>query len=140
VTRPNGGLVLDASAAAALLVDSGPAGAWTAATVRGTPLTAPELMPFEVGNILRRQVLSGALEPGVATLAHTDLVALTIDLHPYVTVADRAWELRSNVTIYDAAYVALAELLSVPLVTLDARLARAPGLRCQVLYYPPDGG
>ena len=129
-------LVLDASAAVALLADAGPAGEWVATTISGATLIAPDLMPFEVSNILRRHTHSGALDPSAATLAHTDLLALTVDLYPYAAFAERVWELRQNVTAYDAAYVALAELLAAPLVTLDARLARAPGARCSTLTYP----
>jgi predicted nucleic acid-binding protein len=129
-------LVLDASAAVALLADAGPAGEWVATTISGATLIAPDLMPFEVSNILRRHAHSGALDPSAATLAHTDLLALTVDLYPYAAFAERVWELRQNVTAYDAAYVALAELLAAPLVTLDARLARAPGARCSMLTYP----
>lgn len=128
-------IVLDASAAVALLADSGPAGRWVEATVRGAHLLAPELMPFEAGNILRRHALAGILDPSAATLAHTDLVALPVDLYPYVGLAERAWELRANLTMYDAAYIALAELTTTPLVTLDVRLSSAPGTRCRILAY-----
>ncbi|MBN1172838.1 MAG: type II toxin-antitoxin system VapC family toxin [Micromonosporaceae bacterium] len=128
-------IVLDASAAVALLADAGPAGQWVEATIRGARLLAPDLMPFEVSNILRRHALAGILDQSAATLAHTDLIALPIDLYPYVGLAERVWELRVNLTVYDASYVALAELATVPLVTLDARLARAPATRCQVLAY-----
>lgn len=137
MTAPNTAhLVLDASAAVALLADAGPAGQWVETTIAGMSLLAPELLPFEVGNILRRQALAGVLDASAATLAHADLVALPIHLYPYAAVADRAWELRANMTTYDASYVALAELLTVPLVTLDVRLTRAPGARCPILAYP----
>lgn len=129
-------IVLDASAAVALLADSGPAGQWVEATIRGARLLAPELMPFEAGNILRRHALAGILDPSAATLAHTDLVALPIDLYPYVGLAERVWELRANLTGYDASYVALAELATAPLITLDARLSHAPGTRCRIRTYP----
>lgn len=128
--------VLDASAAVALLVDDGPAGRWVDATIRGATLLAPELMPFEVSNILRRHALAGVLDASDATLAHTDLVALPIDLYPYAALAERVWELRANVTAYDASYVALAELVAAPLVTLDAKLAGATGPTCKILTYP----
>jgi predicted nucleic acid-binding protein len=128
-------LVLDASAAVALLADSGPAGQWVEATIRGARLLAPDLMQFEAGNILRRHALAGILDPSAATLAHTDLVALPVDLFPYVALAERVWELRANLTGYDASYVALAELTTAPLITLDARLSRAPGIRCQIFAY-----
>lgn len=128
--------VLDASAAVALLADGGPTGQWVEATIRGATLFAPELMPFEVSNILRRHALAGILNASDAALTHTDLVALPVDLYPYTALAERVWQLRANVTAYDASYVALAELIAAPLVTLDAKLAAAPGPTCQILAYP----
>lgn len=133
---PSTRFVLDASAAVALLADAGPAGQWVEATISGAALLAPDLMPFEVSNILRRHALAGVLDASEATLAHTDLVALAVDLYPYAGLAERVWELRANLTAYDASHVALAELLAAPLVTLDARLARAPGTRCPIVAYP----
>jgi predicted nucleic acid-binding protein len=129
-------LVIDASAMVALLADGGATGGWVAATTAGANLCAPHLLPYEVGNILRRHVLAGLLDLTAATLAHVDLVALPLELHPYEVTAGRAWQLRSNLTVYDASYVALAELLSAPLVTLDSRLSRAPGIRCQTITPP----
>ncbi|HET6534361.1 MAG TPA: type II toxin-antitoxin system VapC family toxin [Actinoplanes sp.] len=129
-------MVLDASAAVALLADAGHAGQWVAATIKDAILYAPELMPFEVSNILRRQTLAGLLDSSEATLAHSDLIALPVDLHPYVGLADRVWQLRKNLTVYDASYVALAELLGTALITLDRRMARATGPRCSIVAYP----
>jgi len=128
-------LVVDSSALVALLADAGQAGRWVAEAVTGTDLAAPQLAPFEVANILRRQVLSGHLSPVEATLAHADLIVLQVELWPYVPLAERVWELRENITAYDASYVALAELLETTLVTLDARLAKAPGPRCPIEVY-----
>ena len=128
-------VVIDASAMVALLTDAGPAGEWATAQALAARLAAPSLMPYEVANILRRQVLTGTLDASVASLAHTDLAAMAIDLCPYDALAERAWMLRDNLTIYDAAYVALAEMLGVPLITLDARLARAFGPRCSIVAY-----
>lgn len=133
-----GRIVLDASAAVAVLTDSGTEGEWATALVTGARLAAPDMMPFEAGNILRRQASAGILDASAATLAHGDLVSLRIELCPYGALAERAWALRENLTIYDAAYVALAELLAVPLVTLDRRLARARGPRCAILAFEPD--
>jgi predicted nucleic acid-binding protein len=133
------GVVLDASAAVALLADAGPEGQWAAGAVRGRRVSAPELMPFEVSAVLRRQVLRGALDASSATLAHADLLALPVDLYPYAGLADRVWQLRDNLTSYDASYVALAELLGATLVTFDQRLANAPGTRCAMAAYPGPG-
>ena len=90
-------------------------------------------MPFEAANILRRLELAGVVDATTVSLAHADLVALTVDLVPCQPACGSAWELRSNLTVYDASYVALAEALEVPLVTLDQRIAGAPGFaaRCR---------
>ena len=124
--------VVDASVVVELLTDSGPEGEWAAARLADAILAAPQLMPYEAGNILRRQVLHGNLDVYLATLAQADLVSLPVDLLPYSVVADRVWRLRENLTAYDAAYVAVAEMLGAPLLTLDVKLARAPGLTCSI--------
>lgn len=131
-------LVLDSSAIVALLVDGGPIGDWVAATAADSFLAAPALAKFESANVLRRQQLSGRLEPVEATLAHRDLVSLPVQLWPYAAFADRAWELRETLTAYDASYVALAEHLGADLVTLDRRLGRANGPTCTIVT-PPQG-
>lgn len=92
-------------------------------------------MPFEADNVLRRYELMGVLDPATACSVHDDLVGLDIGLYPHHLLGERIWALRRNVTVYDASYVALAELLDAPLVTLDARLARASGPRCDFLVY-----
>lgn len=127
--------MVDGSALVALLGDAGPAGNWVATTTSGAALAAPELALFEASNIFRRQALSRRLDETQATLAHADLLALPIQLWPYPPLAERAWQLRNNFTIYDASYVALAELLAAPVVTLDTGLAAAPGCRCQIIAY-----
>lgn len=127
--------MIDGSALVALLADAGPAGSWVAASTAGAVLAAPQLALFEAANIFRRQALSGLLDQTQATLAHADLVALPLQLWPYSTLADRAWQLRHNLTIYDACYVALAEVLDASMITLDARLANAPGSRCPIIAY-----
>lgn len=123
-------VVVDASAVVAALVDDGPDGRWAESEIVREGLAAPYLMPVEAANILRRAVLAGDLSADTATLAHEDLVALRVDLFPYEPHARRVWQLRDNLTAYDAWYVALAEALGTPLVTLDERIARAPGPRC----------
>lgn len=122
-------LVIDASAVVAALVDSGPAGTW-AEGLLASSLVAPHLLHVEVANVLRRAVAAGEISDDIASLAHADLLDLRVHLVTYEAVAERVWELRHNVTAYDAWYVAVAELLDAPLATLDERLAAAPGPRC----------
>ena len=101
----------------------------------GDDLHAPHLLEIEVTNVLRRYVLSGSFSPARARLALDRLSTLKISLYAHTAMLPRIWELRDNVSAYDAAYVALAETLSAPLVTTDTRLARAPGIRATVEVY-----
>jgi predicted nucleic acid-binding protein len=125
-------LVVDASAVVALVTPSGRLSAEVAELCTGRALAAPTLLPFEVSNVLRRREMAG-LDPTAAHLAHQDLLDLTVELWPYNAVATRVRDLRTVMTAYDAAYVAVAEALRAPLVTLDGRLARAPGSSCEIL-------
>lgn len=125
-------VVCDASALVTVLLDSGSDGIWFTARLRGAELCAPDLLPFECANVFRRHELSGLVSADQAAQAHADLLDLPIDFFPYEVVAHRVWELRSNLTSYDAAYVALAELVHAPLVTLDRRLLTVPGITCEV--------
>ena len=129
-------LVIDASVVVAGLVDGGPVGEWAATLLASGGLAAPHLMPAEVANILRRAALAGDVSADVASLAHADLLDLRVALFPYEPFGDRVWDLRSNITAYDGWYVALAESLSAPLATLDQRLRRSPGPRCELLTPP----
>ncbi|MHB2022145.1 MAG: type II toxin-antitoxin system VapC family toxin [Mycobacteriales bacterium] len=124
-------VVCDASAVVALLLDAGPDGRWAADALAGADLAAPSLFAFEAANILRRHELAKLISPDQAAQAHADLLDLAVEHWPYELLAPRVWELRQNLTSYDASYVALAELLDVALVTLDRGIARAPGLRCK---------
>ena len=124
-------LVVDASVVVAALVDGGADGAWAEPHLAAEGLASPNLMPAEVANILRRAVLAGSLSSDAASLAHRDLLDLRIELFPYEPYAERVWDLRANVTAYDAWYVAVAEELGAPLATLDQRLVRSAGPRCQ---------
>ena len=128
-------LVVDASAVVALLADAGPAGEWVTARATGATLAAPALMRYEVGNVLRRHEMSGAVDRSSASLANQDLLALEVEVYPYDLLAGRIWELRHNLTVCDASYVSLAEWLGTPLVTLDAGIARASGVRCPVVAF-----
>lgn len=125
-------IAVDASGVVAALVDDGPEGRW-AESLLTSHLAAPHLLPAEVANVMRRSVSAGEISEDVASLAHADLVDLRVELFPYGTVASRIWELRHNLSAYDAWYVAVAELLDAPLATLDRRLVAAPGPRCELL-------
>jgi predicted nucleic acid-binding protein len=124
--------VCDASALAALLLDSGPDGQWVAHTIDSGDITAPTLVTYETANVIRKHELSGQISADQAAQAHADLLDLAIELWPYDILASRAWELRQNLSIYDATYVALAEITDLILVTLDKRLAKAPGTKCRI--------
>jgi predicted nucleic acid-binding protein len=132
-------LVVDASFVVAALTDSGPDGRWAEALVAAEQLAAPHLVMVEATNILRRAVLAGELSTSDAGMAHRDLVRLRVELFAYANFASRVWELRENVTAYDAWYVAVAERLDAPLATLDRRLVAAPGPTCTFVA-PPEPG
>jgi predicted nucleic acid-binding protein len=87
--------------------------------------------------VLRRQLAAGALDARRAGLALDDLAALPARRAPHRPLLARCWELRDNLTIYDAAYVALAEAMHATLLTADRRLARAPGPRCPIEVLQP---
>ena len=127
-------IVLDASAAVAVLLNLEPG----ASRIRermaeeDDDLHVPHLFEVEVMNVLRRYSLSGALSQDRARLALSRLSTLRITRYPHTSLIERIWELRHNLTAYDATYIALAETLEAPLVTTDARLARASGIRAEV--------
>ena len=93
---------------------------------------APQLVDAEVGHALRRVVMAGELSARSGRAALDDLADLSLRRAGHRGLLGRAWELRANVTFYDGLYVALAERLAIPLITLDARLASAPGVRANV--------
>jgi predicted nucleic acid-binding protein len=126
------GFVCDASAVAAVLLDAGADGEWATRTIGAGPIAAPTIVTYETANVVRRHELAGKISSDQAAQAHSDLLDLAIELWPYDLLATRSWELRRNLSIYDATYVALAETTELTLVTLDARLAKAPGVRCQI--------
>jgi predicted nucleic acid-binding protein len=125
--------VLDASVLVEYLTDGEHAAA-SRRHLTSSPgwLWAPHLVDAEVGHALRREVRAGELSAKAARLALTDLLEMRLQRVSHHLLADRAWELRANVSFYDALYIALAEALEAPLVTLDARLAKAPGVRAQI--------
>lgn len=125
-------IVIDASVLVTALVDDGVDGHSVRGRLEGTELTAPAHVDVEFLHALRGLVRSGQTSPGRADRAIAHLVRLPLRRFELPAVASRTWQLRDNLTPYDAAYVALAELLSAPLVTSDGRLARATGPRCVI--------
>ena len=125
-------VVCDASAIAALLLDSGPDGQWVTRTVNAGEIAAPDLITYETANVIRRHEIADKISPDQAAQAHADLLDLAMELWPYELLASRAWSLRHSLSIYDAAYVALAETTDLTLVTLDKRLAKTPGSTCRI--------
>lgn len=133
-------LVVDASALVARLVRQESAGRWVEAVIADESLAAPAFILSEAANALRSMELRGQLTATEAARAYRDLLALNLDLRPYRPFAERIWELRHNLTSYDAWYVALAEALGCPLVTIDYRLVRSPGTACAFLTPPAGDG
>jgi len=125
-------IVVDASVLVTALADDGDDGDRVRARLRGERLTAPHLIDLEVASAWRRLAAAGDLDDRRAQLALDDLHALRLERVPHRPLVARCWELREDVTMYDAAYVALAELLDVTLVTADVRLTTAPRIRCEV--------
>ncbi len=122
----------------AALVDSQTDGPWARAAISTASLAVPELALAEATNLLRRLELTGWVTRLEATAACRDLLRLNMERYPFAPFAERVWELRANVTAYDAWYVALAETVGWPLITLDRRIARASGPRCEVIVPPND--
>jgi predicted nucleic acid-binding protein len=131
-------IVVDASALIVALVDTGEEGDTARRRLSTEDLAAPELIDLEVASVLRRLVSQARLSETRAENALTDLMDLPLVRSPHLLLLTRCWELRHNVSIYDAAYVALAEALQAPLVTGDARLSRASGPRCSIELLTPS--
>jgi len=129
-------LVVDASFVTAALQGNDDTATWAANAMSGYIPVAPHLMPVEVASSLRRAERLGQLSAGVAASAHGDLSELGVDLYPYEPFAERVWEMRHTISSYDAWYIAIAEALDAPLATLDRRLARASGSRCDFVTLP----
>ena len=118
-------IVVDASAILELLLNTREASRVAERLfVAGETLHAPHLLDLEVAQVLRRYAAAGALTDERGDQALEDLGDLPLERYPHNLFLDRIWELRHNLTAYDAAYVALAEALAAPLVTRDAALAR----------------
>lgn len=124
-------IVVDAGVIAAALGSDDPQAVATRSRVSEDDLVAPYLIDVEVVSTWRKLTAAGRLDGRRAEIARINLRELPIRRVPHTRMMERCWELRHNVTIYDAVYVALAEALDVPLVTADRRLANATGPRCR---------
>ena len=128
--------VIDGSLLVAALVDSGRDGQWAEGVIATHELAGPELTLVETSNVLRRLEHAGRISQFEAVGAHRDMLRLDVELFPFRPFANRVWELRENLTGYDAWYVALAEALDCPLATLDRKLGRAAGPLCEIVVRP----
>jgi predicted nucleic acid-binding protein len=122
-------IVVDASAAVLALLNDGEARRALATEA----VVVPHLADSEVTHALRRQVLRGTVGADDAQRALTRWARLGLRRFGVVGLLERMWELRDNLTAYDATYVALAEALGYELLTADARLANAPGPKCTIV-------
>ena len=125
-------IVVDTSALIAALMDDGRDGDVARAELGGQALAAPELIDVEALSVIRRLSSVGQITLRRAERAIEDLTDLPLRRVPHRALLPRCWELRNDLTPYDAAYVALAEMLACRLLTADRRIARSPGLRCAV--------
>ena len=131
-------IVVDTSAVISVLAGQPRVARLVDRVINDGDLHAPHLIDVEFQHALRRLAVAGAINDDRAADARMDFANLTIVRYPHVSLADRMWELRHNVTAYDAAFLALAEALGAPLVTCDARLARAPGHAASVEVFPRE--
>jgi predicted nucleic acid-binding protein len=125
--------VVDASVVVEYLAD-GPDASVAAVRLHSEPfaLLAPHLIDAEVGHALRRHVAAGELSARAAGRALQEFRDLPLHRQGHEVLLDAAWALRSNLSFYDALYVALAALAEQPLITFDARLAKTPRLPAAV--------
>lgn len=125
-------IVVDASAAVSALLNAGPA----RQALAEEQVHVPHLIDPEVLNALRRLVAASRIEPDHAWNALDRWRRLGLSRYGVFHLLERVWELRQNLSAYDATYVALAESLGCALLTADVRLGRAPGLHCPVTLVP----
>ncbi len=129
-------MIVDASLVVDYLLDGGARGSWSAAQIAAAEsLHAPHVFDLEVISGARQAVLRGFVAQRRAEEAVERLGDLRVTRYPVVHLLGRIWELRKTLTPYDAAYVALAEALALPVVTTDLRLGRAHGHRAEVVAF-----
>ena len=125
-------IVVDASAALAALLNAGPA----RRALGSDQLHVPHLIDSEIANGLRRSVAGGHIEADAGWAALDAWRRLGMVRYSIVGILGRVWELRDNLSAYDASYIALAEQLDCALLTADRRLSRAPGIQCTITVVP----
>jgi predicted nucleic acid-binding protein len=126
-------IVVDASVLANVVGDDGADGQRTRRELRAAgDLSAPDLLDVETVAVLRKRWIGGTITARRFSTAISDLEAMALERYPTLPLMRRAYELRANVTAYDATYIALAEALQCDLLTADNRLANAPGTRCVI--------
>ena len=126
-------LVTDAGVWVRALVDEGPGDPIRARLLAEGSVAAPALIDLEFANVLRGLLTKRTIALAAAEFALAEFLQAPIDRHSHWSLVPRVWELRHNLTAYDAAYVALAEALGADLLSIDRRIAGAPDIRCQVI-------
>lgn len=125
-------IVVDASVLVNVLGDDGEDGRRARDRLAEESLAAPELIDLEVAAVFRKFCAAQRFDVQRASQALSDLRDLRMDRVPHRQLISRCWELRNNVTMYDASYIAVAELFGASLITVDARLTKVPGARCKI--------
>ena len=125
-------IVIDPSVAVNSLLDTTRKGDRASRAIEDCCLMAPTVFPYEVTNVIRRQLSARLLSPEAAELAWIGLTDLDVDLWQWATIAERVWRLKGSLSTYDASYIALAEVLDCPLVTTDAKLAAMAPPTCRI--------
>jgi predicted nucleic acid-binding protein len=125
-------IVTDAGVLIAIFVDDGAWGDTARARLRHEEIAAPEFIDLEVTSALRGLLRAGKVDKRRADLALADLRRLVLLRASHQGLVARCWELRDNLSVYDASYIALAELLGATLITTDARMSHAPQIMCSV--------
>ena len=126
-------IVVDASVLANAIGDDGADGRRARSELRAAgELAAPDLVDVETTAVLRKRWLAREISDQRFAVAIDDLEDLELDRYPTLPLVRRSYELRANVSAYDATYIALAEGLGCELLTADRRLTNAPGPRCPI--------
>jgi predicted nucleic acid-binding protein len=124
--------VTDAGVWIRAIVDEEPGGPVRTRLGEETSVASPALIDLELTNVLRGLVAKGLIGPRHAERALSEFMQAPIQRYGHLALLQRIWRLRANLTVYDASYIALAELLAGDFLTIDTRLAGVPGIRCPV--------